>query len=222
MTRLRSFKRVVRARMEKTGESYTAARAALLSADEPKATQGPALGVSDAVIRERTGRGWEEWFDLLDDGGAAELRGGELRSRVAEEHGLDGWNAAAVAVTYARARGLLAVGEGPDGFTVTASKTVSAPVEQLYDAFVDEAERRRWLPGVQLRERTATRPRSARFDWAGGDSRVVVSFVAKGDDRSTVSLAHERLPGAEEAERMKAFWRERVTTLREILERAPA
>jgi hypothetical protein len=30
MTRHRSFKRLVRARMEKTGESYTAARAMLL------------------------------------------------------------------------------------------------------------------------------------------------------------------------------------------------
>jgi hypothetical protein len=33
MTRQKSFKRLVRARMEKTGESYTAARARLLSAE---------------------------------------------------------------------------------------------------------------------------------------------------------------------------------------------
>jgi hypothetical protein len=43
MTRQRSFKRLVRARMEKTGESYTAARAMLLSAEETKATEGPTL-----------------------------------------------------------------------------------------------------------------------------------------------------------------------------------
>jgi hypothetical protein len=30
---------------------------------------------------------------------------------------------------------------------------------------------------------------------------------------------HERLPDAEEAERMKAFWRARVATLKEVLER---
>ena len=69
MTRQRSFKRLVRARMEKTSESYTTARAALLAEAEPKATEGPALSVSDGVIRARTGRGWEEWFDLLDDYG---------------------------------------------------------------------------------------------------------------------------------------------------------
>ena len=35
MTAHKSFKRLVRARMEKTGESYTAARAQLLAGDEP-------------------------------------------------------------------------------------------------------------------------------------------------------------------------------------------
>ena len=35
MTTQKSFKRLVRTRMEKTGESYTAARAMLLDAREP-------------------------------------------------------------------------------------------------------------------------------------------------------------------------------------------
>jgi hypothetical protein len=33
-----------------------------------------------------------------------------------------------------------------------------------------------------------------------------------------VALSHERLPDAAEAERMKAFWRERVAALKEVLE----
>jgi hypothetical protein len=49
--------------MEKTGESYTAARAVLLAADDPAPGERPPLTTSDATIRERTGRGWEEWFD---------------------------------------------------------------------------------------------------------------------------------------------------------------
>src|SRR5918998_2110528 len=50
MTRQRSFKRLVRARMEKTGESYTAARALLLAAE--KKADGPRLETSDEAIRE--------------------------------------------------------------------------------------------------------------------------------------------------------------------------
>jgi hypothetical protein len=33
-----------------------------------------------------------------------------------------------------------------------------------------------------------------------------------------VALEHERLADADEAERMKAFWRERVAALKELLE----
>jgi hypothetical protein len=219
MTRQRSFKRLVRVRMEKTGERYAAARASLLAAEEPNATEGPALTVSDEVIRRRTGRGWEEWFDLLDDWGAVSRRHPEIARWLRSEHGIDGWSSQSVTVSYERARGLRAVGEHADGFAVTATKTVAVPVEQLYDAFVDASLRERWLPDDALRERTATRPRSARFDWDHGATRVIVGFEAKGEAKSTVSLEHAKLPDAAEAERMKAFWRERVAALKEVLER---
>lgn len=218
MTRQRSFKRLVRARMEKTGERYAAARAALLAAQEPKATEAPSLTVSDEVIRHRTGRGWEEWFDLLDDWGAIARPHKEIARWLASEHGIDGWSSQSVTVSYERARGLRAVGERANGFSVTASKTVAVPVDRLYDAFVDESLRERWLPDGGLRERTATRPKSARFDWAGGETRVVVGFTAKGEAKSVVDLEHERLADAQEADRMRVFWRERVALLKEMLE----
>jgi hypothetical protein len=224
MTTQRSFKRLVRARMEKTGESYTAARAMLLVADEPAGepvAMPRVLATSDENIVRRTGRGWEEWFDLLDDWGAPERTHRETARWVAEEqdaHPL-AWNVQAVVSSYERTRGLRAPGEHADGFAITASKTVSVPVERLFDAFVDASLRRRWLPDGELTERVATRPRSARFDWGDGTSRVHVTFAAKGAERSTAALQHSRLEDAGEADRMKDYWRERVSALKEELER---
>jgi hypothetical protein len=205
MTRQKSFKRLVRARMEKTGESYTAARAMLLAAQEP---DGGWLATSDEAIRERTGRGWEEWFDLLDEWGAADLTHREISRRVAAELAIDplAWNAQAITMSYERTRGGRLAGQREDGFAITAQKTVPVPVERLFDAFIAAS------PG-ELRERTATRPRSARFDWAGGETRVNVTFLAKGET-STVAVEHARLADAQEAERMKAFWRERLSALK--------
>jgi hypothetical protein len=206
MTRQRSFKRLVRARMEKTGESYAAARAMLLAAQEP---DGAWLATSDEAIRERTGRGWEEWFDLLDDWGATELTHRDIARRIAAELGIDplAWNAQAITMSYERTRGMRAPGQRADGFAITSQKTVPVPVEQLFDAFMSSTQ-------SELRERTATRPRSARFDWiAGGESRVNVTFIAKGEASSTVAVEHARLADAGEAERMKAFWRERLSQL---------
>src|SRR5262245_12101451 len=139
MTRQRSFKRLVRSRMKKTGESYTAARASLLEPQELQETEEPALATSDESIRRRTGRGWEEWFDLLDEWGAADRPHRDIARWVAEQLGVEplAWGPQAVTVSYERARGGRAVGEHPHGFAITASKTVTVPVERLFAAFED-------------------------------------------------------------------------------------
>jgi hypothetical protein len=210
--------------MTRTGESYTAARAQLLAANgsEPgsRAGSGAVLVTSDAAIRERTGRGWEEWFDLLDEQGMAERTHREIARWVAELLGVVplAWAPQAVTMSYERARGGRAVGQHPDGFTITASRTVAVATERLYDAFVDDTRRARWLADGELRERTATRPRSARFDWGDGTTRVNVTFLAKSAEASTVAVEHVRLPDADAAERMKTWWRARLTELKARLE----
>jgi hypothetical protein len=223
MTAQRSFKRLVRTRMQKTGESYTSARSALLAPapDEPELASKPVLATSDANIRERTGRGWEEWFDQLDEWGAADKPHREIARWVADELGVEPlvWNAQAITGSYERARGGRAVGQHEDGFRVSASKTVAVPVERLFDAFVEPAKRKRWLPDGGLRKRTSTKPKSARFDWGDDGQRVHVTFAAKGGDRSTLTLSHERLADAAERDRMKIYWRERTASLKEQLER---
>src|SRR5688572_26695314 len=98
MTSQRSFKRLVRGRMKKTGESYTAARATLLAAEASKGSEGPAFTVSDKVIRDRTGRGWEDWFELLDEWGAAERPHREIARWLADEQEVDGWSSQAITV----------------------------------------------------------------------------------------------------------------------------
>ena len=221
MTEQRSFKRLVRSRMEKTGERYASARAALLTAaEEPGGTEKPPLATSDEEIRRRTGRGWEAWFDALDEWGADDRPHREIARWVAEQQGIAplAWNAQAVAASYERVRGLRAPGEHPEGFTITASKTVAVPLGRLREAFVDESVRERWLPDGDLRPRPTSAPTSARFDWGDGPSRVHVTFAAKGDGKSTASLSHERLTDAAERERMRAYWRERVTALQHVLE----
>ena len=95
---------------------------------------------------------------------------------------------------------------------------MAVPVDRLYDAMVSEPARTAWLPDAQLSERTATRPRSARYDWGAGATRVNVTFLARGEAKSTIALEHRRLADAGEAARMKAYWRERLVALKGALE----
>jgi hypothetical protein len=220
MTKQRTFKRRVRERMAKTGESYTAARRMLIAEGERPdgvaATFEPP--VADERVLEATGRGWQGWLELLDRWGAAGRSHTEIARWLREERGVDGWYAQSITVGYERARGLRAPGQRPDGFAVGASRTVAVPVERLFEAFTDEALRERWLPGADLRVRTATAPRTARYDWEDGSTRVIVGFDAAGDAKSRVALSHERLPDADTAEEMKSWWRERLTELKAGLE----
>jgi uncharacterized protein DUF4287 len=212
MTTQQSFKRRVRARMDKTGESYTTARAQLIPDPEPEWE----ARISAEKVRERTGRTWNEWFALLDAWGAAEREHSEIAAWLRAEHGVPGWWAQGVTVEYEKARGLRPVGGDRDGtLNVGASKTVAVPVERLYEAFSDFE---RWAPGAPLRERTATPSRGARYDWGDGSTRVVVGFTAKGEAKSVVALSHERLPDQESADSLRGYWRERLAVLKSLLE----
>jgi hypothetical protein len=98
MTEHKSFKRLVRARMEKTGESYTTARARLLRAEDVDDLNEVWLATSDESIRRRTGRGWEEWFEMLDEWGAASRTHRETARWLAEQQDLHplAWNVQAI------------------------------------------------------------------------------------------------------------------------------
>lgn len=246
----KTFKRRVRARMTKTGESYTAARHQLLrkagegadaSHDEDTAVRapGPAAGAgivgnaaaattepvryatSAETIRRATGRGHEEWFGLLDGWGASERRHPEIARWLQEAHGVGGWWAQSITVDYERARGLRARHQNSGGFSVSASRTIAVGADRLLAAFTDPAVRRCWLPDVEMELRPTKAAMTARFHWREPDSRVVVTVAARGERKATVVVTHEQLPGAGAVEEVKAAWRDRLGELKKLLEASP-
>lgn len=222
MTTQKTFKRRVRARMAKTGESYTAARRQLIAAGDQPDPGTPTFEpvVSDEKVREATGKSHEEWFAILDEWGGTNHTHTEIARYVIEELGVPGWWGQGITVSYERARGMRAVGQMKDGWTVNASKTVTVPVGDLFDSVVEERLRKEWLPDADLSLRTATKARSARYDWEDGSTRVNVSFEAKGPSKATVYVSHERLPDADTAEAMKAYWRAALVDLKAHVEPA--
>lgn len=229
----KTFKQRVRARMDKTGEAYTAARHQLLKkaadpaapaglevdpAPDAAATDSPALLTSDESMRRGSGRGHEEWFALLDEWGAAGRRHPEIATWLRETHGVAGWWAQNITVSYERSRGMRGPGQMADGFSVSVSRTVGVPAERALEAFTDATLRSAWLPDAPLRSRPTRAALTARFDWSEPASRVVVAITPKSADRSTVAVAHERLADAATAAAFKAKWRSWLTELKAILE----
>ena len=138
----KDFKRLARGRMQKTGESYTSARAHLLK-QKPTAAIAPAAedyaklaGRSDAILKARTGCTWERWVKALDYAQAYTWPHREIAKYVHEEYNVPGWWAQAVTVGYERIKGLRATGQRRDGsFEASKSKAFAVPLARLYGAF---------------------------------------------------------------------------------------
>lgn len=216
------FKRLVRARMEKTGEAYTAARAHLL---QPKVAVPPApktdyatlAGMSDAAIKAKTGCNWERWVKALDYAGAHSWPHGRIARYVQDKFKVPDWWCQTVTVGYERIKGLRAIGQRRGGgFEASKSKTFGVALSRLFRAWSDARTRARWMPGVGLTVRSATRNKYMRITWPDGTS-VEVGFLGKGKAKSQVAVQHSKLADRAAALRSKAFWAERLDALGGVL-----
>src|SRR5687768_16767791 len=217
----KDFKRLVRGRMQKTGESYTAARAVLRKKPALK-SRAPSLaepdyarlaGMSDAAVAAKTGRTWTEWVAALDGAGVQQWPHRRIAEWVHQQFKIGDWWGQTVAVGYERIKGLREIGQRRSGaYEASRSKTVPVPVARLYRAFTDARLRNRWLPGVKLTIRKATPDKSVRITW-DDDTSVEVWLTAKGDARSSVAVSHRKLTSREDSARRKAYWGERLEAL---------
>lgn len=219
MTTQKDLKRVVRARMKKTGESYTAARAQVIRKPKlefVKPDYARIAGMSDAVVKEKTGCDWEKWVYALDRRGADKLTHREITDIIHTKYKVGPWWTQMVAVGYERIKGLRGKNQRRDGsFEATKSKTYNVDVETLYDAWAKPARRKKWLPAA-VKVRTATAPKSMRLDWPEGGI-VAVGFYPKGQGKSSVAVQHEKLPDRDTATRIKAEWAEHLAALAVVL-----
>lgn len=235
MPEQKDLKRRVRARMQKTGESYTTARAQLVrkkrasaSSSEPRSTPkvkpsdyAEVAGMSDDAVRKKTGKTWAQWVRALDRANADTMTHREIAKHVADSYeGVSGWWAQTVTVAYERIRGLREKGQQRSGtFDVNKSKTYPVALATLYRAFGARA-RKQWLGAATFRIKTSTVDKSMRVTWEDG-TPVEIYFWAKGTSgaapKSQVQLQHRGHPTRARADEIRTFWTERLAALGEFL-----
>lgn len=106
-----------------------------------------------------------------------------------------------------------------EAFQSAHTKTIVVPVAHAYAAWEDVELRREWLgddAGFEILE--ATPERSLRIAWIDGETTVSVTLFANGRAKSQVQVIHEGFPDAGTAERVKAYWGDRLERLRAQLE----
>jgi len=215
MPKQKDLKRLVRARMVKTGEAYTTAKLQLTRKVEPEPDYARLAGMSDAAVSSSTGRSWKEWVGILDAAQAAQKPHREI-TRYVSSLGTPDWWTQMVTVGYERIRGLRDKRQRRDGgYAASKSRTYAVPVATLYKAFANTRTRRRWLP-ANVVVRSASPEKSMRLTWEDG-TRVAIGFVRKGAGKSVVAITHEKLPDKAAVAKVKAAWGEHFDKLGELL-----
>lgn len=214
----KDLKKIVRARMEKTGEAYTAARLHIVSKKkepEPPPNYAEIAGMSDAAVKKATSRDWPEWVRMLDAIRAAEKPHGEIVAYV-QSVGTPDWWSQMVTVGYERIRGLRDKGQRRGGsYEANKSRTFAVPIETLFAAFTNARTRKRWLD-VKMNVRTANANKTVRASFDDG-TLAQFYFMDKGKGKSSVAVQHQKLADKETAAKTKQWWTERLDVLAKLL-----
>ena len=240
MTQANKLKRAARARAEKTGESYAAARRHVvrqLDKQRDKSTKraaetaraATAKGVvTEARCIEKTGHGFDHWFRLLDRFGAKKKGHTASAKHLREEHGVSAWYCQAITVSYERARGIREVNQACTGsYQVSVSRVLSADLQTATRALARKGERARWIEDAGalghavhrlLDGRRFTRKDDAshvriQIDGAAIELRVTL----KDDNRSTVLATLSKLRDQDAVKRARDEWRALLDALRGYL-----
>ncbi|MEV1055022.1 hypothetical protein [Streptomyces sp. NPDC049887] len=175
--------------------------------------------LSGQALHQATGKDWDGWFALLDSWGATGHDHAAIARHLVGAHGVPGWYAQSITVGYEQERGMRAVGQGSGGgWQASGSRTVGVPARLVNPWFADDALRPRWLPEGEFTLRTHRPGRSVTADWDGGASRIAVHLTARSEQRTRIGLSHTGLPDGDAVAAYKAFWKERLADLKELLE----
>lgn len=212
MTANKDFKRLVRSRMLRTGESYTAARSKLLRKSPAKTSYAKLAGMSDAAIKAKTGCTWERWTHALDYVGAHTWPHRKIADYVQKTFKVPDWWTQTVTVGYERIKGIRAIGQRRDGsYEASKSKTFPVSLTRLYKSWSDGKLRAKWLPD-DLTIRSASPHKYMRIVWSDG-TLIQLVFTKKGESKSAVAVQHTKLPDRGSVTKLKAFWEERLKAL---------
>ena len=195
--------------------------------------------IKEDTILEKTGRPWSDWLAELDDFDVAAQGHKAAAKHLREACEQSPWWAQTLTVRYEQERGLRQLGERPEGFECSATRTIRASREAAYTALTTAEAWNSWFSsGAELEARVDGRyltedgdagrflrldpPRLVRMTWENPKhppgSRVDFEIADKDPGRITVRATHSRLADQATREDLVGGWRWAMDSLRAYLE----
>lgn len=194
--------------------------------------------IPNEQVTAKTGKGWDEWFDIIDSFGL-EKGHTAIAKHLREEHGVDDWYAQAVTIQYEKEHGARELHQRGQTYEITFQRTVSVPVEKAFEAFSTAEGLNAWFTTGSVVDLHV----GGRYSTADGDtgefkkvepnqrlvftweqpqhapgSSVEVLFEDRGD-RCVVNLTHRKLGSKADADDLKTgSWNWALDSLKSYLE----
>jgi uncharacterized protein YndB with AHSA1/START domain len=194
--------------------------------------------LTDAACKEATGKTLKQWYAWLDALGERPGRR-DIIAKMYVGNKLPVWWAITIAVEYETHCGLKKKDGRYEGYGICVNKTIAAPLDKLYTAWVSAGELSKWF-GAGMKAEVAecgaysnkdgdrgkflrVRPgKSLRLSWENpalcSPTMVDVTFSDKGWGKSHVMLNHTRIQTRSEADGLRAGWLAAFDKLKKLLE----
>ena len=196
--------------------------------------------ISDAAVKERTGRSWNEWLGILDRWGAARRDHTTIARHLRVKYKLSPWWSQTVTVRYELERGRRTLGERANGkFELSVQRTIKTSTKKAYEAFSDPKLVGTWFTtraradlkvGGKYQNADGDQgtfliiePRKRlKFTWDNADhcpgTVVEVTFTPNGNGKVAVRLQHMKLRSQRDRDDMKGGWSWAMDSLKSFLE----
>lgn len=198
------------------------------------------ISIGDDAVRKRTGKGWKEWFAILDKWGAPKYTHTEIATYLYEKLEPGGWWAQMIAAQYERERGLRDIGQMRGGqYSVDVQRTIAATPRKAYDAFIDPKHRSVWFiakskadlkvggaygnaAGDKGKFLALTPPKRVRFSWENEKhcpgTVVEAVFTPLATGKVAIRISHSKLANQKDRAKMKDGWSWALDSLKSYLE----
>lgn len=177
------------------------------------------MAINDHTMVAATGKTWAQWKTILDQAQATMLSHTEI-ARYLYLHYLEnnGWWCQMLANRYEQENGLRRESPEAAGFEVSARKTLSVSLTDLYAAWISEPSRNTWLKEKNLEITKVTPNVSIRLLWSDQRTHVRINFYEKNSGKNQVVVDHMKLADKKIALQQKAYWKEKLNDLKNFLE----
>ena len=194
--------------------------------------------VTNEAAKAATGKTLDQWFAEFDKAGGLKLGRREINSRLYEQK-IDLWWCTTIAVEYEKHHDVRKKDGLFEGYFVCSTKTIAAPVADVYKAWSNGAELSKWFgaatkadvkdggtfankdgdKGTFLRVRENKDLRLT-FETKGisAPTQVDVQFQDKGKGKTGLLVNHTRIQTRDEADGLRAAWADALDKLKTTLE----